>query len=134
MKRGNVRIPLIGEMSDFDDTMILDKSELEQTKDQQQVGYEGHDRSREYFADWLLASAHCLMFYLGCISLFGTGNVGEKHENPTNCTFAYAKDRLLCVEVQHTQIEAAEHGECVQVYRQLCGMSPKDIHFHIPIK
>lgn len=38
MKRGNVRIPLIGEMSDFDDTMILDKCELEQTKDQQQVG------------------------------------------------------------------------------------------------
>lgn len=37
MKRGNVRIPLNGKISDYNDTMILNKSDLEQTKDQQQV-------------------------------------------------------------------------------------------------
>lgn len=36
-KRGNVRIPLTGEVSDFEGTMLLDKTELEQTNTVKQV-------------------------------------------------------------------------------------------------
>lgn len=36
-KRGNVRISLTGEVSDFEGTMLLDKTELEQTNTVKQV-------------------------------------------------------------------------------------------------